>query len=123
MSLPQVYGKTNGFLSEQSDCPTFRTRLLHFVAYLVLVILALKYLVKVDKPSPDVTGYALYAALLFFLVSSPEMYQLTNSLFGASLKLADGSCPTFNGVLVHTAFFAVCMAAWQVYFPKDNVFA
>lgn len=123
MSLPQVYGRTNGFVSEQGDCPTFKTRLLHFVAYLVLVTLALKYFVKVDRSTQDITEYALYAALLFFFVSSPEMYQFTDSLFGETLKLSNGACPTFNGVLVHSAFFAVCMAAWQTYFPKENIFA
>lgn len=122
LSLPQVYSKTNPFVSEQGECPTFKTRLIHFVSYLVLVVLALKYLVKLDRPCPDITGYALYAGLLFFLISSPEMYQLTNSLFGENLKLAEGSCPTFAGVLTHTAVFALCLASWQAYFPKQNIF-
>lgn len=122
MSLPQVYGKSNDFIKEQGDCPTFKTRLMHFVAYFVLLVLALKYVAKIDKPLAEICGYALYAALLFFFISSPEMYQITNSLAGNYMRIADGACPTFNGVLAHTAVFAVCMAAWQTYFPKENVY-
>lgn len=123
VSLPQVYLRSNSLLSEQGECPNYKSKLLHFVAFLALVVLAMKYVVKLEKSFPDMLGYALYSALLYFLISSPEMYQLTNSLVGNTVKLVDGGCPTLNGVFVHTAVFATCLAAWQVYFPKEDIFA
>jgi hypothetical protein len=123
VSLPQVYSRSNNFLSEEGDCPNYKSKLIHFVAFLVLAVLTFKYVLKLDKDFSDMLGYALYAALLYFLISSPEMYQLTNSLVGNSVKLVDGACPTFNGVFVHTAVFAVTLASWHMYFPKENIFA
>lgn len=123
MSLPQMYLRSNNLLSEQGNCPNYKSRLMHFVGFLVLAILVFKYVSKLDKSFPELLGYALYASLLYFLISSPEMYQLTNSLIGNSIKLVDGSCPTFSGIFIHTGVFAVSLAAWHMYFPKNDIFA
>ncbi len=122
MSLPLTYSHTNGFVSEQGDCPTFKTRLMHFVAYFILLILALKHYEKVDKSTSDVVGYALYASLLYFLISSPEMYQFVHGLIGDKVYIANGKCPTLTGVVVHSAVFGFCMSVWQALYPEDSVY-
>ena len=51
----------------------------------------------------------LQAVLLFFLISNPMTYRLTNSLLsGLTGRLADpGGCPTSKGLLLHSAVFGV----------------
>ena len=55
----------------------------------------------------------LQSLLLFFLISNPFTYRLTNSLLGGLLgRLADPSgCPTSTGLLVHTAVFGAIVYA------------
>ena len=49
----------------------------------------------------------LQAVLLFFLISNPFTYRLTNSLLSGLVgRLADPSgCPTSLGILVHSIVF------------------
>lgn len=116
LSLPQVYGKTNGLLGAGSDdCPTYKTRLLHTVAFFVLTYISMK--VNGEKMSKNqMTKYSLYGALMFFFLSSNAMYSLTGSLVsnansGWGERMGDAACPTLTGVLVHTAVFAL-MLSW-----------
>ena len=44
------------------------------------------------------------AALLFFLVSSPEMYQLTRRIFGEWVSSPTG-CSSMAGLALHTVVF------------------
>lgn len=123
VSLPQVYTESNKFLVEQGPCPNYKSKLMHFVVFLALAILVIKYVMKIGKSFSDVIGYALYAGLLYYFISSPEMYQLTNSIVGGSVQLVEGSCPTIAGILVHTAVYALSLASWQLYFPTEDIFA
>mgnify|MGYP006146752089 CR=1 FL=1 len=115
LSLPQVYGKTNDlFKTGGENCPTFKTRLLHTLAFFVLSYLSVKF--YGEKISQNkMVRYALCSALLFFLLSSPELYQLTGSLMGNvnsefSAKMGQSNCPTLTGVLVHTAAFSLVLS-------------
>lgn len=122
MSLPFMYGQTNGLVSEEGSCPTFKTRLLHLIAYFALLVYALKYYEKVERSNSDIVGYALYASLLYFLISSPELYQFVNKTIGDKLTVTNGKCPTFVGIALHSAVFSLCMAAWQTMYPEDSVY-
>jgi hypothetical protein len=55
----------------------------------------------------------LQAVLLFFLISNPFTYRLTNSLLsGLTGRLADpAGCPTSLGILVHSVVFGVIVYA------------
>ena len=44
-------------------------------------------------------------SLLFFLLSLPQTYQLSNKIVGTYTK----SGPTFKGISIHTLFFACCL--------------
>jgi hypothetical protein len=95
---------------------------MHFIAYFILLILALKYFENVDKSNSDIVGYALYASLLYFFISSPEMYQFVHGLIGNKVSIANGKCPTLTGVFIHSAVFGSCMAVWQAFYPEDSVY-
>jgi hypothetical protein len=55
----------------------------------------------------------LQAVLLFFLISNPMTYRLTNTLLGGLVgRLADPSgCPTSTGLIVHSAVFGAIVYA------------
>ena len=55
----------------------------------------------------------LQAVFLFFLISNPFTYRLTNSLLGGLIgRLSDPSgCPTSLGILVHSAVFGAIVYA------------
>ena len=55
----------------------------------------------------------LQAVLLFFLITNPMTYRLTNSLLsGLTGRLADPSgCPTSLGIVVHSAVFGAIVYA------------
>lgn len=45
------------------------------------------------------------AALLFFLIANPVIFQLTNKLLGG--WVADGGCPTAAGLILHTVVYGL----------------
>lgn len=60
--------------------------------------------------------HALTLALLFFVVSSPYLYKLVDSVVSPvvgslvpqlswALKVSEGGCPTTYGLLLHSAVF------------------
>ena len=50
--------------------------------------------------------YSFYSALVFFLLSNPETYQLTRKLFGGAIA-GEGGCPKSLGLFLHMAIFFV----------------
>lgn len=113
MSLPQMYVNTNDYLQEQSTCPTYKSKLLHFIIFAVLTYLSVKYLAKSDKPTHELLEYSIKVSLLYFFMSSVEMYQLTNIICSAvqdsSITTLENSCPTLHGTLIHTLLFGVSL--------------
>lgn len=53
---------------------------------------------------------SLLSALIFLLISSPEMYRLTSKLLGNWISNAAG-CPTAAGLLAHTVVFGIVVYA------------
>ena len=50
--------------------------------------------------------YSFYSALIFFFISSPMMYQLTQKINGQLFNVSDPSgCPSNSGLLLHTVLF------------------
>jgi hypothetical protein len=48
--------------------------------------------------------YAFYSALVYFVISNPEMFKLTRGVFGAMIGTEDG-CPRTGGLFLHTLVF------------------
>ena len=53
---------------------------------------------------------SLLSALVFLLISSPEMYRVTSNVLGNWIANAAG-CPTAAGLLTHTAVFGLIVYA------------
>jgi hypothetical protein len=62
--------------------------------------------------------HALALGALFFVVSSPFTYRMVDKVLGSLVRtvlpqsssvfrLAEGSCPTYQGLLVHSTVFAL----------------
>lgn len=50
--------------------------------------------------------YSFYAALIFFFVSSPMMYQMMQKINGHIINVSDASgCPSNSGLLLHTFIY------------------
>jgi hypothetical protein len=63
--------------------------------------------------------YALYSALVFFVVANPETYRVTQSAFGRFLSIADGAGhPTPLGFFFHTFVFFLMLWGLML-FPRD----
>ena len=106
VSLPQLYSKSNSLVSESGNCPTYKSRLLHMILFYALSVLVMKFVLKSDKDFRTLSGYATHGALLFFLLSSPEAYKLTNGLVDG---LSEDGCPTLKGLGVHTVLYLVAL--------------
>jgi hypothetical protein len=54
--------------------------------------------------------YSLISALAFFIVANPELYKLTQWLFGGLFQVAQPmGAATLNGLLLHTVVFFLVM--------------
>lgn len=119
LSLPQVYGQTNKLVgSNRGECPDHKTRLLHTVAFFVLIYLSMKYRSDGQKTHQQLVACSLRAALLFFFFSSTELFSLTDNLVGRVTPSFRGrmgveSCPTPTGVVVHSLIFWLVLS-WVV---------
>ena len=50
--------------------------------------------------------YSFYAALIFFFVSSPMMYQTMQKMNGHLILVADAAgCPSNSGLILHTFIY------------------
>jgi hypothetical protein len=63
--------------------------------------------------------YAFYSALVFFLISNPETYKMTQMLFGRLFTISTGGCPTPAGLFFHSAVFFVVLLGLML-FPRDE---
>ena len=51
---------------------------------------------------------AITAALLFYIISSPFVYQLTNNLLGSIIgRTSEGGCPTNTGLILHSSVYGL----------------
>lgn len=57
--------------------------------------------------SRQVTG-SITAALLFFIISSPFTYQLTNNMLSTIIgRTSDAGCPTNTGLILHSVVYGL----------------
>ena len=58
--------------------------------------------------------YSLYSALIFFMISSPQMYKLTSKIVPSAIY----GCPTPLGLVIHTFVFMLALFGFMN-LPKD----
>src|SRR3989338_5503724 len=103
LSLPQMYERSNRYFEAPVTCPTYKSKLLHALAFVALSWLVMKYVIKSEGNNALLLKYSVYAGLLFFFVSSDEFYMLSRT-FNAGLADEQG-CPSITGIAVHTVVY------------------
>jgi hypothetical protein len=107
VSLPDFYARSNKFLHVDGNCPSWKSRLLHTIAFYVVMYLVITYVEKPEDKS-NVMKRCMASTLLFFLLSSPEVYRLTDS-FKILDTADDNACPTMTGILAHSGLFVLAV--------------
>ena len=62
--------------------------------------------------------YSFYSALIFFVISSPQAYVLSQKLVGNLFALSGDGCPTSLGLFIHTIVFMIVLYG-IMNLPKD----
>ena len=62
--------------------------------------------------------YSFYSALIFFVISSPQAYVLSQKLVGNLFTLSGDGCPTSFGLFIHTIIFMIALYG-IMNLPKD----
>lgn len=115
-----------GKISDAIGCPTLRGHLLHTVIFFILVFASMLIFLAF-KPMEEqkslglILKYSFYTALIFFLITSKEMYEFVNSMlkcFGFGSILEKEVCPSMDGVIVHSFIFGLIMFG-VMNFPRD----
>jgi hypothetical protein len=106
VSLPDLYARSNKFLAVDGNCPSWKSRLLHTIAFFVVTHLITTYVENPEDKS-TIMKKCMSSTLLFFILSSPEVYRLTNSFGFINTADDNTACPTMTGILVHSGVFFV----------------
>ena len=62
----------------------------------------------------------LISSLLFFIVSHPEIYKVTQKVLGRFFTVATtGGLPTLAGLILHSLVFAVCVYFYMIYGGRE----
>jgi hypothetical protein len=63
--------------------------------------------------------YALYSALVYFLISNPETFRLVQSAIGRFVTVVGDCGPTPFGIFFHTLLFFLSMLGLMM-LPRDS---
>lgn len=119
VSQPKVYHVTNKKFNIDSVCPTLITKLLHVVVFFILSLAVMHWFTHEHNNNVLMQAKCAYfAAILFFFLSSPEVYNFTNNLFGLT---NDVNCPAQDGILLHgIVFLGVIYALMNIHESKEQ---
>lgn len=62
--------------------------------------------------------YSFYSALLFFIISSPQIYKITHHILGKYVNIAKNGCPSAVGLVLHSVVYMVALFGLMK-LPKD----
>lgn len=124
VNLPFVYKLTNNALpfstyNETTECPSNIGLVLHALVFFVLTFLMM------GNPTKKVgikLKHSLYGTLIFFLLSSPAVFDVVNSVIGPYIEgrvTAINGCPTHVGILLHTFVYCATLIA-VMYLPEAD---
>lgn len=101
LSLPDLYQVTNRLVTGRpSGCPTVYTRPLHTMVYLGATVGVMLWN---HMPLAMIYPLALLSSALFFMLISPDLYQMTHTLGATGSNVF---CPSIFSVSVHAVVFA-----------------
>jgi ABC-type sulfate transport system permease component len=134
VSLPETYKLTNKYImpnilfDQMTNCPTALGQLIHtavfaFIVFFQMFIKTLSgYSVNGNKSTQDAQKsfgikikHTLYASLIFFFISSPTLYKLTNEFISNKISSLDG-CPTNFGIGLHSIVYCIFLIS-VMYLP------
>lgn len=123
ISLPQMYAQTSVFTSATSDsCPTTEGRLLHTAIFFALNYFILKLIINTkcfnfeQMTDVELVKYAFVNTLLFYALSSSDLYKITNRIIPGIAN--EAGCPDIKGIVVHSIVFLVILILIS-YVPKE----
>lgn len=104
-SMKFLYKYTNNyFLNESNDCPNLTSKLIHTFFVFLINFLLMRPELNLNKENRSKLKYSFYGALIFFLLSSKEMYNLT--------RIEDNiSCPENSSVFIHSIIYILVILA------------
>ena len=109
--------------NKKTQCPEISGRLLNTGVFFGLSVLAMqvsRFFKKSNTNLPLMLSvkYAVYSTMLYIILSSPDMYKLTNGLLGQTSNMM--GCPNFRGVVLHGIVFMTVLVLMML-LPKDRV--
>ena len=118
INLPKTYNITSNILSlnlYNDNCPTNMGLIIHTILFFIITYLSMsnpyiKYGIKLK--------HTIYGSLLFYLISSPPMFSLINSILGNKYANVNG-CPTIIGIVLHALIYCSALIG-VMYLPEEN---
>jgi hypothetical protein len=105
VNLPETYRLTNKILPCKlidGNCPTSMGVFIHTAVFFLVTLLTMG---DIRENTFEKLKHSIYGTLIFFFLSSPTMYSLTQN-----------KCPTFQGVLLHTFLYFIALVG-LMYLP------
>ena len=101
LSTKYLYKFTNNlFLNENNECPNITSKLIHTFLVFLINFLLMRPELNLEKENRTKIKYSFYGALIFFLLSSKEMYNLTN----IDENIA---CPNYSSIFIHSIIYVL----------------
>lgn len=132
VNLPMVYRLVNNLFkdivtfNDSTGCPTMDGLLVHTLVFSILVFI--KMFIPKDNKKESISlmtkvKHTLYSALIFYFLSSPAVYKISNNLLN-NFNIADNQgCQTMVGAGIHAiAYFVVLILVMYLpdYCPKTK---
>lgn len=98
--------------NKPNGCPTLLGLTVHAIVFLLIARLLLSIgdgNCNGANTSKDKWMAAIIAAILFFIIASPFLFGVTNSVLGlvGIHTTNDNGCPNLGGLILHTAVFII----------------
>jgi uncharacterized membrane protein YozB (DUF420 family) len=115
----ELTNKTGLGVFFEDKCQTGLGHIVHTLVFFLLVLgfmMLRNWMVSENKSVLLLAKYAITSALVFFIISSTEVYAVVNQLIPVS---NNSGCPTMMGVGVHTVVYTLLVFG-LMFLPKDN---
>lgn len=112
---------TDNGLADWQGCPTSTGRIVLTIVFFALNMAIMFGKDKMKGLQHDWKQYlkcSAIASILFFVISSPQAYNLTGQVFGKDLFWIEDACPGTVGVGVHSGVYLVLI--YVVMLLKDS---
>jgi len=82
--------------------------LLKINEFFLYILYSIDMYEKANQAELDKLRYSFYSAVVFFILATPFMFKLVDSVLGSVVPIASSSgCPTYAGVFVHAVVFGL----------------